>query len=164
MVGEVSRGEQVYEGKEQVYQGCIWLHLTEASLHWLTQIRDCHSHLWVWCICARTLSDLFPTPSVCLAIHVFCSQVCKTFCHRHCIFLGVGVGQGWWVKREECRAKDKNPKEQVTWGFVFERIIQEARLTLFHSPNGVTSDPWFAKRVKIKPLTRFFDNPKFELC
>ena len=45
MVGEVSRGEQVYEGKEQVYQGCIWLHLTEASLHWLTQIRDCHSHL-----------------------------------------------------------------------------------------------------------------------
>ena len=45
MVGEVSRGEQVCKGKEQVYQGCIWLHLTETSLHWLTQIRDFYSHL-----------------------------------------------------------------------------------------------------------------------
>lgn len=31
MVGEVSRGEQVCKGKEQVYQGCIWLHLTEIK-------------------------------------------------------------------------------------------------------------------------------------
>lgn len=37
-------------------------------------------------------------------------------------------------------------------------------LTIFHSPDGVTGDPWFAKRVKIMPLTRFTDNPKFKLC
>ena len=39
------RREQVCEGKEQVYQGCICLHLTETSLHWLNKISGYYSHM-----------------------------------------------------------------------------------------------------------------------